>query len=95
QGAAWGWPTSVVDCTLAGGGCSMSFQKGVVGWSSSTGSVLVPTGAILNEWKRLGGVESAWGYPKSSAVVSGNLTTQRFQNGEVSYDSTTGKITVK
>ena len=95
QGAAWGWPTSTVDCTLAGGGCAMSFQKGVVGWSSATGSVLVPVGPILTEWTRLGGAESALGYPKASATVSGTITTQLFQKGEISYDTRTGKVTVK
>ncbi|WP_435743796.1 LGFP repeat-containing protein [Microbacterium sp. PMB16] len=95
QGAAWGWPTSVVDCTLAGGGCSMGFQKGVVAWSATTGSVLMPTGPILAEWRRLGGAASTLGYPSARPEVVGTVTSQRFQHGVMSYDTKTGKVTVK
>jgi uncharacterized protein with LGFP repeats len=91
---AWGWPTGKASCGLAGGGCTMAFQKGVVAYSTATGSVLVPKGPILGAWTTRGGVAGALGYPKASAVTKGTVTTQTFQHGTVKYDSATGVVTV-
>jgi uncharacterized protein with LGFP repeats len=90
----WGWPTGKAACRLTNGGCTMAFQKGVVAWSSATGSVLVPKGPILDAWTTRGGVAGALGYPKASAVTKGTVTTQTFQHGIVKYDSATGVVTV-
>ncbi len=55
QGEAgeWGWPISAQNCSTTAGGCAMSFQKGVVGWSSATGSVMV-SAKVGAEWTRYG-----------------------------------------
>ena len=92
---AWGWPTSAATCGLVGGGCSMSFQHGTVGYTSTVGTVLVPKGALLDEWNRRGGAGGTLGYPLSAASTSGNLTTQRFAGGTMTYDAATKTITVR
>ncbi|HWL77191.1 LGFP repeat-containing protein, partial [Microbacterium sp.] len=84
----WGWPTGAAACRLAGGGCTMSFQAGVVAWSTATGSVLIPQ-ILATEWTRRGATDSALGYPTAPATVSGTVTTQRFQNGTLAYDAST------
>ena len=91
---AWGWPTSGADCTIVGGGCSMSFQRGLVLYSSSTGSHLIPGGKLLAEWSRRGGPASDLGYPVSAATGSATVV-QRFQHGTVELTAATGAITVR
>ena len=77
---AWGWPTADPACNLAGGGCTMAFQTGVVAYSPATGSRLVPT-ALLPEWNRLANVNGMLGYPIAAAQSSSAGTAQLFQGG--------------
>ncbi|WP_431194076.1 LGFP repeat-containing protein, partial [Leucobacter chromiireducens] len=76
----WGWPTADATCGLAAGGCTMSFQTGVVAYSGATGSHLVPS-AILPEWQRLSTVNGLLKYPTAEAEISAAGTAQRFQGG--------------
>ncbi|WP_307366821.1 LGFP repeat-containing protein [Microbacterium sp. W4I4] len=80
----WGWPTGDADCTLAGRGCSMSFQKGVALYSPSTGSDLV-SAEVAKAWTAFGGA-GVLGYPakaQSSVSANGGGFVQEFTAGTV------------
>lgn len=77
---AWGWPTAAPYCGLVGGGCLMDVQNGTVGYSSATGSVLIPI-PVAKEWNRIGA--TVLGYPQSAAVTTAAGVTQTFTLGTV------------
>ncbi|MFE6995320.1 LGFP repeat-containing protein [Microbacterium sp. NPDC057659] len=78
---AWGWPAAAAKCGLVGGGCSMPFTKGTVGYSGATGAVLMSAG-VTKEWQRLG--PASIGYPRTAAKAipqNGGGTLQEFSKG--------------
>ncbi|UYO98152.1 hypothetical protein OED01_05430 [Microbacterium sp. M28] len=88
---SWGWPASIPRCGMVDGGCLTVFQKGTVGYSPTTGAVLVPA-TIAAEWNRVGA--AVMGYPAAAArcglIDSGCL--QAFLKGTVGYSAATGAV---
>lgn len=85
----WGWPAGAATCRLAADGCTMLFQHGLGAYAPATGVVLIPT-VLAGEWTRRGGPLSPLAYPVASATVKGDLTSQRFQGGTLTFDKATG-----
>nr|WP_223169251.1 hypothetical protein [Microbacterium sp. MF43] len=91
-GGALGWPASDPRCGMVRDGCLMVSQLGTIGYSPATGARLIPA-PIAKEWNRLGAVRL--GYPTAAATTTGTLISQVFQSGTVTYDSATGRTTVR
>lgn len=82
-----GWPTS--DEYPIVGGRAGNFQGGTVAWSPATGAREVH-GAILAEWRRVGGTTSALRFPTSNEVAAGPGRMNTFQGGSVLWSPATG-----
>lgn len=65
-------------------GVYQEFARGMVMSSSKTGTYAVLHGPIRNEWGKAGGSGGPYGWPISDQVVSGGITWQNFQGGEIS-----------
>jgi hypothetical protein len=82
-----GYPTS--DEYPIVGGRASNFQGGTVAWSPATGAREVH-GAILAEWRRLGGTTSALRFPTSNEVPAGPGRMNSFQGGSILWTHSTG-----
>jgi len=93
-----GWPAGDKTCTLPGGGCSQSFQKGTI-YAPATGSAFAVTvPAIQTAYQAAGGAAGALGYPTTASTVlavAKNIggTAQGFQNGMI-YSTSLGTFSV-
>ena len=58
----------------------------VIFWTPATGARVV-RGAINAAWDKLGGSAGALGVPAEDETYNGAVVTQKFTNGEISYDS--------
>lgn len=68
-----GWPTAEKVCGLPGGGCSQSFQHGVIYAPGNGVAVVVRAGPIVDYYAALGGPAGIAGYPISPAVSVSNV----------------------
>jgi len=85
------YPTA--DERSTAGGRYSTFQQGAVFWTAALGPHAV-YGSIYNTYLSLGAATSRLGFPTSDeyAVSGGRATT--FQHGKITWNASTGKITV-
>ncbi len=63
----------------------------VIFWTPDFGAVVV-RGAMNAAWQKLGGATGELGAPKSDQTDHGNVVTQQFNGGSISWDRTSGKF---
>ena len=69
-------------------------DKPVIFWTPDTGAVVV-RGAINAAWDKLGGATGKLGVPTGEQSVDGDTVTQKFANGEISWDKASGAFSTK
>lgn len=69
-------------------------DKPVIFWTPDHGAVIV-RGAINAAWDKLGGATGELGAPVADQTQDGEVVTQRFSGGAVSWDSATRKFTTE
>jgi uncharacterized protein with LGFP repeats len=88
-GGDLGFPTtSEVDGGLGGESRMSSFaaeDKPVIFWTPDYGAVIV-RGAMNAAWEKLGGATGTLGAPMADQTESGDVITQRFSGGVISWD---------
>jgi uncharacterized protein with LGFP repeats len=93
-----GFPTSnEVDGGLAPSSRMSTFaadDKPVIFWTPDYGAVIV-RGAMNAAWEKLGGAKGELGAPMADQTENGNVITQRFGGGVLSWDSSTNKFTTE
>jgi uncharacterized protein with LGFP repeats len=93
-----GFPiTSEVDGGLATASRMTSFaaeDKPVIFWTPDYGSVIVRS-AMAAAWDKLGGAKGALGAPMADQSENGDVITQRFSGGVVSWDRSTDTFTTE
>jgi uncharacterized protein with LGFP repeats len=93
-----GFPTSnEVDGGLAPSSRISTFaaeDKPVIFWTPDYGAVIV-RGPMNAAWEKLGGAKGDLGAPLADQTENGNVITQRFSGGVVSWDSSTNKFTTE
>lgn len=90
----WGTPTGVVaSISAGGGGLVYPMTQGNV-YKSSSGTILVPNGRILNEYVGSGGPSGAWGWPRGRQICASNgtLCSADFSQGVASWNSSRGVV---
>lgn len=86
-----GYPVSDEFCGLRNNGCGNHFQGGSIYWTADTGAWEVH-GLFHQTWSD-NGWENGWlGYPTGPEVRSGDVVTQQFQGGWLSYNFRTGQL---
>lgn len=75
-------------------GSQIEFQRGRIYWSKGTGARDLNRGAVLGKYRQLDGPSGRLGFPTRSISRSGTVAVGRFQNGTITYDAATKKITV-
>jgi L,D-peptidoglycan transpeptidase YkuD (ErfK/YbiS/YcfS/YnhG family) len=96
MGAETGWfgyPTAEETCSLPGGGCKQTYQRGAILWSPATGAH-TNLGAIRSKYAETG-YENGWlGYPTTDEVPAGNGGVyQLYQRGAILWSPATGAHT--
>jgi uncharacterized protein with LGFP repeats len=86
-----GAPTSP-EAPGAGSSRYVTFDKGAVYWSPTTGAAPV-TGAIYDAWATLGFERGALGLPTSGEIQEPQWIGQNFQHGTLNLDRQNGTIT--
>lgn len=66
----------------------------VIFWTPDTGAIVV-RGAINVGWSKLGGATGDLGVPTGEATVKGDVVTQTFTGGEISWNETTKEFSSK
>ncbi len=66
----------------------------VIFWTPDFGAVIV-RGAMNAAWAKLGGAGGELGPPTADQTVNGNVITQKFNGGAISYDKSTKKFTTE
>jgi uncharacterized protein with LGFP repeats len=93
-----GFPTSSeVDGGLATASRMSTFaakDTPVIFWTPDYGAVIV-RGAMNAAWQKLGGAEGALGAPMADQTENGEVITQRFSGGVISWDSSTKKFSTE
>lgn len=93
-----GFPTSNdVDGGLAPASRIITFaadDKPAIFWTPDYGAVIV-RGAMNAAWEKLGGAKGELGAPMADQSENGNVITQRFSGGVVSWDSSSGRFTTE
>jgi uncharacterized protein with LGFP repeats len=93
-----GLPTSnEVDGGLASSSRISTFaadDKPVIFLTPDFGAVIV-RGAMNAAWEKVGGAKGELGAPMADQTENGNVITQRFSGGAVSWDSSTNKFTTE
>jgi uncharacterized protein with LGFP repeats len=69
-------------------------DKPVIFWTPDFGAVIV-RGAMNAAWDKLEGAEGPLGAPMADQTDSGDVTTQRFSGGVISYDSAKNSFTTE
>ncbi|MGA5465213.1 LGFP repeat-containing protein [Mycobacterium sp. NPDC050041] len=69
-------------------------DKPVIYWTPDYGPVIV-RGAMNAAWSKLGGATGELGAPMADQSENGEVVTQRFSGGAVSWDRSTGKFTTE
>lgn len=75
-----GWPTGEETC--AGSSCSISFEKGLLGWTPASGVRQVGA-TVLPAYRSAGGMSGWLGAPTGNYLQVGDRSAQEFQNGIV------------
>lgn len=75
---ALGLPIDGEKCN--GAWCSISFERGLITWSPSTGTFEI-VGPILSRWTAAGGAAGQFGLPIGTATATGSAISQQFQRG--------------
>ncbi|HET8642225.1 MAG TPA: polysaccharide deacetylase family protein [Pseudonocardiaceae bacterium] len=96
--AALGWERGVLgypvtDELVIGAGRVSRFQGGNVYWSAATLAHEVH-GAILNRYVSLGEASGRLGFPVTDVLATTSGLYSNFQNGRITWNSTTGVVTV-
>lgn len=93
-----GFPTSnEADGGLKTGSRVSTFSakdQPVIFWTPDYGAFIV-RGAMNAAWQKLGGPTGSLGPPVADQTENGNLVTQRFTGGEISWDKATDKFTTQ
>ncbi|MHA7270488.1 hypothetical protein [Arthrobacter sp. HLT1-20] len=91
-----GYPTSNLACGLRDGGCSQSFDAGLMVSSDDTRGTLI-TGGIQSKWANLSAQDGYLGYPTWKEECSGVVVTclQSFQGGNVIWSAAAGSVAVQ
>lgn len=87
-----GFPLSNENTTPDGVGRYTTFEGGIVFWSPKTGAREVH-GGILRRYQSLGSERSYLGYPTSDEYSIAGGKRSNFQNGYITWSSSTGQIT--
>jgi len=66
-------------------------DKPVIFWTPDSGAVVV-RGAINAAWAELGGATGPLGVPSEAQTVNGDLVTQKFTGGELSWNQATNQF---
>lgn len=66
----------------------------VIFWTPDFGAVIV-RGAMNAAWAKLGGATGDLGAPTADQTVNGNVITQKFNGGAISWDKSTKKFTTE
>ena len=66
----------------------------VIFWTPDYGAFIV-RGAMNAAWEKLGGAAGSLGPPMADQTESGNVVTQRFTGGEISWDKQTNKFSTQ
>ena len=69
-------------------------DKPVIFWTPDYGAFIV-RGAMNAAWEKLGGAAGSLGPPVADQSENGNVVTQRFTGGEVSWDKKTNKFSTQ
>lgn len=69
-------------------------DKPVIFWTPDYGAVIV-RGAMNAGWSELGGAKGPLGAPMADQTESGDVVTQRFSEGVLSYDRSTGRFSTE
>ena len=69
-------------------------DKPVIFWTPDYGAVIV-RGAMNAAWEKLGGAKGELGAPMADQSENGNVITQRFSGGVVSWDSSSNSFTTE
>ncbi len=69
-------------------------DKPVIFWTPDFGAVIV-RGAMNAAWDKLGGATGDLGAPKSDQTQNGDVITQQFNGGSISWDQSTHKFTTE
>jgi uncharacterized protein with LGFP repeats len=97
-GGDLGFPTSSeADAGLAPMsriGTFAAADQPIIFWTPDFGAVIV-RGAMNAAWAKLGGAGGQLGPPTADQTVNGNVITQKFDSGAISYDESTKKFTTE
>ena len=63
-------------------------------WTPDYGAFIV-RGAMNAAWDKLGGATGSWAPPVADQTEDGNVITQRFSGGEISWDKQTKKFSTE
>lgn len=66
----------------------------VIFWTPDSGAIVI-RGAINAAWQKLGAGTGALGVPAGEQSVSGDVTTQKFSGGEISWNRATREFSTK
>lgn len=77
-----GYPTGGERCGLAQGGCTQTFEKGIVSWTP-TGGAWDMVGEFASVWAGANGAASPLAYPSASAECKSDVCVQQFQGGVI------------
>ncbi len=69
-------------------------DKPVIFWTPDYGAVIV-RGAMNAAWSKLGGAGGSLGPPVADQAANGNVISQRFTGGEISWDKQTNKFSTQ
>ncbi|OBA94299.1 hypothetical protein A5662_19565 [Mycobacteriaceae bacterium 1482268.1] len=69
-------------------------DKPVIFWTPDYGAFIV-RGAMNAAWDKLGGATGPLGPPVADQTVDGNVVSQRFTGGEISWDKRAGKFSTQ
>lgn len=69
-------------------------DKPVIFWTPDNGAIVV-RGAINAAWDKLGGATGKLGVPTGEQSVDGDDVTQKFANGEISWNKASGAFSTK
>ena len=91
---ALGEPISAETATTGKAGSFRDYRGGSIYWSAATGARAL-TGPVKDRYRQVGAQNSALGFPTTDEyVVSPGVRRNDFERGSISYDETTGEISV-
>ena len=92
EGGSLGYPTGDEVCGLVRGGCSSTFQSGVIAYHYATGAHSV-SGPLLTAWTARGAQDGALGYPVEEPRTTASGVTQRYEGGMLTWTSADDTVT--